>query len=93
MAHDIPMEKALGATTPDPDKVEIARRLSDQYRGRWMVMWSWCSERFLAWPTWFGGGGEFLQSTDPHQLERLMVEQEQMLGIRPRQRAGAPGKA
>jgi hypothetical protein len=48
-----------------------------------MVMWSWHTQRFLAWPTWVGGGGEFLQSADSRKLEQLMIEQERRLGIGP----------
>ena len=78
MPHDT---NTTGVTNQDPDQVEQARQLQDRYRGRWLIMWSRCSQRFLAWPTWFGSEGELLQCTDSQKLEQIMIEQEQKLGV------------
>jgi DNA-binding XRE family transcriptional regulator len=68
---------------PMPGNAGVAKRLDEKYQGRWLVLWSWWSQTFLAWPTWIGGSGKSLESSCPEHLERLMIEQEECAGIRP----------
>lgn len=67
---------------PMPGNAGIAKRLDEKYQGRWLVLWSWWSQTFLAWPTWIGGRGQFLESADPEHLEQQMIAQEKCAGVR-----------
>lgn len=73
-----------------PGNAGIAKRLDEKYRGRWLVLWSWWSQTFLAWPTWIGASGCSLETADPQRLEQLMIAQEERLGVRPLQHRRSP---
>ncbi|MFG2006096.1 hypothetical protein ACGFNU_43790 [Spirillospora sp. NPDC048911] len=57
---------------------EITEALRRKYQGTWMIMWSDWEKRFLAYPTWIGGGGYTTKAASEVELERKMAEIEQL---------------